>query len=383
MKITHRVLIRSSVCLIALCLIAGCVPREGLPLKERRWQKHNLEPRQKYLQNLEQALEQVQRQLDGKKRHPLEFSANLFFAHGAAISSIPLDTLKRYVDALDEVGVNRIDINLGLIPWFEGDRKIINKYDVLIKYIRSRQLGLVLNPQYTRGEIEDFNFQVWKNQALRAYEMIAKAYRPDIFVVIHEPTTMAKRMNQSISPKQWSKFAQEACDVVKRSSSSTRCGAGFLSHELEYFKEMLPIEKMDTISIDIYSLKGLKANNSMIQQARSAGKRVYIEETWRPPFISSRHKPATLEDMMAKGIGNVVYQELDAKWLEVITQYASVWGLEAVTPFWTQTFFTYVSDGQADGALDPNYNRRVIQAINRGKRSETFHAFKRLIKATQ
>ena len=66
-----------------------------------------------------------------------------------------------------------------------------------------------------------------------------------------------------------------------------------------------------------------------------------------------------------------------SKWLETIALYASTWGLEAVTPFWTQTFFKYVKkDGDA---LDPNYNQQVIEAINKGKRTKTFEAFKTII----
>lgn len=60
-----------------------------------------------------------------------------------------------------------------------------------------------------------------------------------------------------------------------------------------------------------------------------------------------------------------------------MTAYASVLGLEAITPFWTQTFFAYVPEG--GHAFLGDYNRRVMEAVRRGDRTETYYAVKRLI----
>ena len=208
------------------------------------------------------------------------------------------------------------------------------------------------------------------------YAELARRYQPDIFVVVHEPSTMASRMGEQVSPRDWRNFASRAAKIVKENSPNTRCGAGGLSWEKKYFQAFLELKEIDVMTIDIYNLRGLKTYNKMIRQARKRGKPVYIEETWRPPYYV-KQAGMTLDAVSMKGIGSTRYAGLDIKWLETITAYASTWDLEAVTPFWTQTFFKY-ADGDAD-ALDPEYMRQVVDAIDHGKRTETFYAYKKLI----
>ena len=61
-------------------------------------------------------------------------------------------------------------------------------------------------------------------------------------------------------------------------------------------------------------------------------------------------------------------------------RYASALGLEAVTPFWPQPWFTYV-DGEGD-ALDPGYNRAAVAAAAAGKRTRYFEALRQLAGST-
>jgi len=84
----------------------------------------------------------------------------------------------------------------------------------------------------------------------------------------------------------------------------------------------------------------------------------------------------TLEQISMVSVGKSAYKEIDQLWLETITAYASAWGLETVTPFWSITFFAYVEE-EGD-AVDPLYTRQVIEGIVNGWRTETFHTFKHL-----
>jgi hypothetical protein len=61
-----------------------------------------------------------------------------------------------------------------------------------------------------------------------------------------------------------------------------------------------------------------------------------------------------------------------------MTLYAASLGLEAITPFWTQTFFAYVPEDWS--GLDPRYNRRVVEAVLRGERTPTYRSFEALIR---
>ena len=334
-----------------------------------------------YLILMDKALDAIIEKCRKQPQHRLIFSANLFFAHEVCIKNMPLETLKKYVDALKEAGVHRIDINMGLFPWLDNHQETIQKYDALIHHIRQAKLQLAINPQYSTMYHKFRKFDDWKTAALKVYTEIAQRYQPDIFVVVHEPTVMNGRMGINVSPKKWRDFTQQAAMAVKEVSPGSRCGAGILvvlEPERKYFDEFLALEELDIITFDIYAIKGLDTANKMIAQAKKQGKSVYIEETWRPAYYVPRAgKAETLDVISAKGIGNEVFQALDAKWLETMAFYAGTWGLEAVTPFWTQTFFKYVKE---DGdALDPNYNQQVIEAINKGKRTKTFEAFKTII----
>ena len=336
---------------------------------------------EQYLILMDKALDAIIEKCRKQPQHRLIFSANLFFAHEICIKNMPLETLKKYVDALKEAGVHRIDINMGLFPWLDNHQETIQKYDALIHHIHQAKLQLAINPQYSVMYHKFGKFDDWKTAALKVYPEIAQRYQPDIFVVVHEPTVMNGRMGINVSPKKWRDFTQQAAIAVKEVSPGSRCGAGILvvlQSERKYFDEFLSLEELDIITFDIYAIKGLDTANKMIAQAKKQGKSVYIEETWRPAYhVPQAGKTETLDAISAKGIGNEVFQALDAKWLETMAFYAGTWGLEAVTPFWTQTFFKYVKE---DGdALDPNYNQQVIEAINKGKRTKTFEAFKTII----
>ena len=336
---------------------------------------------EQYLNRMDNALDAVIEKCHKQPQHRLIFSANLFFAHEVCIKNMPLETLKKYVDALKEAGVHRVDINMGLFPWLDNHQETIQKYDALIRHIRQAKLQLAINPQYSTMYHKFGKFDDWKTAALEVYPEIAQRYQPDIFVVVHEPTVMNGRMGINVSPKEWRDFTRQAAMAVKEVSPGSRCGAGIvvaLESERKYFDEFLALEELDIITFDIYAINDLYKANRMIVQVKAKGKSAYIEETWRPAYYVPRAgKIETLDVISARGIGNEAFQALDAKWLDTMALYAGTCGLDAVTPFWTQTFFKYVKEG--GNALDPNYNRQVIEAINKGKRTKTFEAFKTII----
>ncbi len=335
------------------------------------------EIQQQYMYKMDAALKLTDHRMAGKPRHPLLLAANLFFAHGAAIAHVPLDTLLKYVDALHDAGAGRVDINLSLDPWRDGDQGVIKKYDAVIARVRQDGMQLGINPEFNRSNDKTYGFKAWTADALKYYPEIAKRYHPEVFAVIHEPTTMAARMGEKISANDWIVFAQEAIVAVRSESPHTRCGVGLLPQEWAYTKRILMLHGLDALSVDIYSLDGLKILNGMIAEAKKAKKSVYVEETWRTPNVTGHE--GTLEAWSSVGIGNAAYEALDQRWNETIANYASVWGMDAVTPFWTQTFFLYVNDAH-DGALDPAYNGRVIEAIDKGLRTDTFRAYQKLSK---
>ena len=332
---------------------------------------------EQYLAAMSQAMADIQKDLADKPKQPLEFSANLFYAHEAMIEHFPVQVLLKYADALIETGVQRVDINPGLYPWVSRNQASIEKYDALIAHLQRSGVKIAFNPQYSPHYHRVRSVREWQEKALPVYAELARRYQPDVFVVVHEPTTMAARMGSKSTPAEWREFARAAAQVVKRESPRTRIGAGGLYWEEAYFDALLTLDEIEVMTLDIYNLKGLPTYTAMIERARARGKPVYIEETWRSPYF--RKRPGmSLEQISMTGVGNAAYTQLDIQWLDTIAAYASVVGLESITPFWTTTFFAYVDRG--GDAVDPAYTRRVLNAIENGERTETFQAFRALVK---
>ncbi len=353
-----------------------------------------------YIEELDRGLDAVIKSslaLHAESRHSLTFDANLVFAHGALIKRFPLNTLLSYADALKEAGAGRIEIYPSPATWADGDKETIAKYDALISHIRKIGLSVVISPEFNYGERRIRQLSDWQKYAVPAYREMARRYRPEIFVVVHEPTTMADRMEISTTPAEWRGFVEEAVKAVKEASPETKTAAGGQYYELSYYNEFLEVEGLKIMTLGIYRVGNLETYNSMIRIAMSRGREIYIEETWRfppqepeeaalPTNLPTPAKgtaPESITPSMhketcpaSKGIGLRDFEAVDGRWLKALTLYANAWGLEGITPFWTTTFFTYV-ERDGDGLSD-EYNSRVQEAIRRQGRTDTFRVFQAL-----
>jgi hypothetical protein len=335
----------------------------------------------RYFNRANIAINQLLAQSSALPRKPILFSGNMTLAYGTAIRFVPVPVLLRYADALKEAGCRRVDFNPGLTSL--SDPAVAAKYDALVRHIRELGLQLAINPEYMRDEAPIGGFRDYQALALKASTDLAARYKPDIIVVMHEPTTMAARMGLSVAPADWNRFLAAAAQAVKRTSPQTRVGSGGFSREIGFYRNFAGLPDLDLLTLDIYSgdPQVLQACNQMIDIAHAAHKAVYIEETWRPHFITSRLPPdwqaGSLEQYSPKGVGNAIFAPLDIAWLKAISLFAATHGLEAMTAFRTTCFFSYVTAGPDQGN-SPEYLRQVMQAIEAGQRTQTFGAFQRL-----
>jgi hypothetical protein len=61
-----------------------------------------------------------------------------------------------------------------------------------------------------------------------------------------------------------------------------RIAAGGLSIDQEVLRALIKVPELDFLTLDIYSLRSLRTDLALAEEAKKAGKHVYIEETWRP-----------------------------------------------------------------------------------------------------
>jgi hypothetical protein len=330
-----------------------------------------------YKELLGRALDEVSRRIPEQTHRRIEFGLNLFIAHEGWIEGMAQRVLVKAVDAFKEAGVDRVDINPGQYPWLDRHQDTIAKYDATIERIKQHKMKLILNPQYSSVKHKVNSYDEWRKRALIIYAELARRYQPHTLVVVHEPSTMAARMNQKVTVSDWVGFVRETAKAVKVNSPDTRIGAGGLASEREYFDAFVHLPEIEVLTLDIYGIRELKVYNRMIRAAQAAGKPVYIEETWRPPYVPPRAGMSP-DTASLKNVGNREFQELDSRWLRVMTAYAQANRLEAITPVWMFALFSYI--GGSGNLDDPTYNRAVAEAIMGGARTTTFRTLQELVR---
>lgn len=128
-------------------MLAAIVAGLALPLAQAQMPAQRGLTPERYERLLNAALDRVMRTA-GEPRGPLIVATNLFLAHEAVVAAVPTDALTKAVDAFKEAGLGRVDINMGLFPWLDGDQATITKYDAVVDRIRRAGMQLAINPQY-------------------------------------------------------------------------------------------------------------------------------------------------------------------------------------------------------------------------------------------
>jgi len=360
--------------LTILLLLAWALPSAGQEADESR-----------YIGSLNSALDSLIAKFSALPQHPVIFSANLILAHGVGVKGVPAKALLEYIDALKAAGAQRIQFNPAVTS--VDDPEVMERYDAVVKHIRESGLQVQINLVYARignrnADMAIRDFRDFAVPAVKACAQFAARYRPDYLVPVHEPLTMDVRMGIRVAPPAWVQYLDDAVRAVKRASPNTLVGAGAWYRELPYYRAFAAMPNLDFLTIDIYDQTQLDIYDQMVRIAHAANKPVSIEETWRPAFTGPLPQHALssgtgIESHTIKGVGHADFEDLDAKWMKAMVLYASTHGMEAVTPFYSQTFFAYVASGP-DRPIDREYNEKVIQAIAQGRRTKTFEEYRTL-----
>jgi hypothetical protein len=295
------------------------------------------------------------------------------FLHGAVIGRFPVETLIKYLDAMQEAGSTVVDINPSPQVWLKPIPESIAKYDAALA--RARKLGMQIsfNPTTFPGWDPLVDYNGYFKEAMIFYAELARRYKPDIFSVMHEPISMDHRLGGHVTPKQWAEFTAATCSLVKRESPDTKCVTSYLPCDIEVLEEVVKVPVLDGIGLDIYQeFDDFQTFDKMIAMAKANGKFAYIAETWRPMII---FRDGVLDNDPAASVPDLLLSKLDGKWFKAMTYYALTRGLEAMNVWWTSGFFAY--DGSPSGT-SPEFGAAGEKALLRGERTATFSAFKAL-----
>src|SRR5579863_3110364 len=339
----------------------------------------------------------------GTPTRPIIFSGNLVFANGQVVAHGSLDVLLNYVDGLKAAGAQRVDLNPGLTSVTNPNVK--SMYSAVVQRIRQLGMQVAINPEFSPGELgQGVTFQEFQDTAVQNYPQLAELCRPDIFVIVHEPTTAAGSMGGIATTVQdWHNFILTIGPLIKAASPHTRLGAGgfqngvlpaLSAQENMYWQDFVTIPTcsasnvtsgcLDVMTMDIYNDDTFPVYNQWIQLAKTNNKGIYIEEAWTPhylpnPLPSSALSPAgfltqSLDGLSIVGAASADFASLDVSWLQALAQWASANGMEAITAFTTQTFFAYGAPG-ADKISSPGYSQAVMNAMQQGLLTDTGRGF--------
>jgi uncharacterized protein (TIGR03437 family) len=322
----------------------------------------------------------LMQQYPASAKSPVIIGANNYLANGAIVSGVDTQVLLDYVDGLKAAGAQRIDLNPAIDT--VNNPALEAKYDALVQHIRELGLELAINPEFANTEAAVASFQDFQTLATQTYPIMATRYRPDRFVIVHEPTTMAARMKLQTTVAEWSGFVDAMAPLIKAGSPATLVGAGDYygarptglgnSAEASYYAAFVVDPNLDFTTMDVYTddPASIAEFAQWAQMAHANNKIVYMEETGRPSFL-----PTTLpadwesesdEALSVYGSGYYQFAPLDAQWLAAMTAFCSANGMEAMTYFQTNTLFLYVSSGVTQ-ATDPTYIEELITAVPLGQ----------------
>lgn len=362
-----------------------------------------------YLQGVSAVTDAMITKYSGLPKKPIRFSTNMQFASGRAIRKVPAHVLIAYADAVKEAGANCIDFNPTIASL--RDPAALAKYDVLIAHIRAIGLQIAVNPVWDSPDDNALTtFAQYQDAAVKGEAFFAARYKPDYVAVVHEPTSMDARRTRGFTEHatvdQWRDFVSAVAKAVKAASPTTRVGAGAFNgdgrefsaffvtsrpptvfQEQLYYRAFVDTPELDFVTVDFYfpDPKGLAYMDQMVNLAHNAKKPVYIEETWRPHDLPS-HMTVSVPERPR--LGEAMFEPVDIQWMKAVSLYAATQGSDAVTFFYSVTFFTHTDSSSADSATSAYYNKgktaiyyeKVRQALMKGERTDTFRAYRELAK---
>lgn len=340
-----------------------------------------------------------------QKLHKIEFRGNLTLACDYMLSTcspnrppqpgiqtgpVSVDrwvaAVNAWVDGMKEAGFAGVDIVIGFYPWGDSDKASLDKIEKAIERIRldGLRLGFYAVPH---GNFPDF--ESIAKASVNVWTMLAQRFRPEVFAVTHEPVAVGQYLTPHPTLEQYTEFVKRTAAAVKKVSPKTVVGAGVVPctapQELPYAQKWVTVPEMEFVAVDFYELRGFDRTNKAVAMAKAAGKRTFIEETWRVaywPKEAEKQFPNNQLIWMAAGIGMEKYHPVDAKWIEMAAVYAAAWGMDAISPFWSQTLFKYLKtdDWKETMAYGPEYNSALEKALLKGERSPLFYDVKKLIR---
>lgn len=255
---------------------------------------------------------------------------------------------------------NELGVSIVEVPFFETvylNHK--SRFDNAIANVRKSDKELYL---IGFGAYNVKSFADYKAESVYYAKKLASEYKPEYYVVVSEPTTMAKGKiwRAEASVEAWTELVKEACDAVKEASPSTKCVATTHGLEGEYSRAFSKIDSLDVIGLNpLIATEVEEQILPQIEVAKADGKEVWFEQCWltlqsHETFFMPWREP------------------LDAKYIEAISLFAQKHGVSGMTPFFSLKYIGYFQKTDSPSIM--------MNAIKTNQRTEVFYVYREIIK---
>lgn len=199
--------------------------------------------------------------------------------------------------------------------------------------------------------------------------VIAREIKPDYLTLANEPMTEEGLTGLIITPTAWRDFISSTIVKIDR-SSGILLGAGTGTWENPaYINTVIGMPGLDYVDLHIYPLnedgRYLDRALNWATQARAAGQRVTISESWLWKASAEELSLGLgdIEKVMNRDVYSFWYP-LDARFIQDVMDLADATKMDFISFFWTRNFFAYLDYNKTLHFLTTaQYNRLINQAF--------------------
>ena len=314
--------------------------------------------------------------------HPATVAVELAYANGnVGETLLKPETMQlnlTLLDRLQAMGVKGVVVQISfplLDPSFPRNAEYLQFYKDIVDEAHKRGIKVLVESgtifagtayssvqvDYSKYTTETF-LQGRENQVL----LIASQVEPDYLMIGNEPTTEEMLTHLTISPEAWGNFLNDTMSKIDHSNILIGTGTGTWE-DPSYFDQAMQVKGTDFIDLHIYPM----GNNAVLldralkyaQQARAAGKRVTISETWLYKAAASVNGGyGNFSEIYDRDVYSF-WQPLDERFIGDIIKLADLTHMDFVSFFWTRNFFAYLNYNTTDHNQSTQaFNRQINQA---------------------
>ncbi len=334
------------------------------------------------------------------KEHPIVFATELLPANAhrgeALFGEEAWEGIILYLDRLQSMGIQGVKVAIKypvLSPDFPNSEKYLAFYKRLSDELKRRHMRMLAgtgplftDPTFTEVRVDytDLTFEKLKRETREHITIIIQEIEPDYVTVANEPSTESDITGIALPPEKFIELVTYVLEGLDRKKTLVGAGAGNWD-DPAYIEGLARETSVDYIDLHIYPVNRNFLARA-VQDADTAAKykkRIIIGECWLYKAGEREIGGASAADIISRDVFSF-WQPLDAKFLELVVEFAEKKNVEFISPFWSKYFFAYVDYSKTKKGVSPREllgmaDVEASKSIRSNKLSQTGIAYRSLI----